>query len=163
MPIPKHPATDVTLKDPNCVFQLMKKHFSRYDIDTVCRITGTPKDIYLDVIKTFAATGKERQGRHDHVCHGRHTAHLRHAEHQGLRHYSSYFWETWEWPAVASTPCAARPTCRAPPTWASWRTCCRVISTFRLRAIPASPPIWTAAGRARTPPSCPSVWLPMPV
>ncbi len=56
---PKTPATDSTLKDPNCVFQLVKKHFARYDVDTVCRITGTPRDIYLDVIKTFASTGKK--------------------------------------------------------------------------------------------------------
>lgn len=49
---------DPTLKDPRCVFQLMKKHYSRYDIDTVVKVTGTPKDKYLEVIKTFAETGK---------------------------------------------------------------------------------------------------------
>jgi formate dehydrogenase major subunit len=35
--------TDPTLQDPHCVFQLMKKHYERYDIDTVCKITGTPR------------------------------------------------------------------------------------------------------------------------
>ena len=50
--------TDPTMQDPSCVFQLMKKHYSRYDIDTVCQITGTPKDKYLEVLKTFCATGK---------------------------------------------------------------------------------------------------------
>ena len=30
----KTPATDLTLKDPDCVFQLLKKHYSRYDMDT---------------------------------------------------------------------------------------------------------------------------------
>ncbi len=54
---PKTPGTDLTLKDPNCVFQLLKKHFARYDVDTVCKITGTPRDTYVDVVKTFAATG----------------------------------------------------------------------------------------------------------
>lgn len=54
----KNPATDLTLKDPNCVFQLLKKHFARYDVDTVCNITGTPKDVYLEVCRTFAATGQ---------------------------------------------------------------------------------------------------------
>jgi len=43
------PATDPTLKDPDCVFQLLKKHYSRYDVDTVCNITGTQKDVYMDV------------------------------------------------------------------------------------------------------------------
>jgi len=48
---------DETLQDPQCVFQLMKKHYSRYDIDTVCKITGTPKNKYLEVLKLFCATG----------------------------------------------------------------------------------------------------------
>jgi len=48
---------DETLQDPHCVFQLMKTHYSRYDVDTVCRITGTPKNKYLEVLKTFCATG----------------------------------------------------------------------------------------------------------
>ena len=51
------PKMDKSLEDPNCVFQLLKKHFSRYDVDTVCKITGTPKDIYLKVCETYAATG----------------------------------------------------------------------------------------------------------
>src|SRR5699024_9474347 len=36
--------TDETLQDPNCVFQIMKAHYDRYDVDTVCSITGTPKE-----------------------------------------------------------------------------------------------------------------------
>jgi formate dehydrogenase-N alpha subunit len=54
---PVRPETDPTLKHPNCVFQLLKKHFTRYDVDTVCRITGTPRETYLKVAETFAATG----------------------------------------------------------------------------------------------------------
>ena len=49
---------DNTLQDPNCVFQVMKKHYSRYTIDTVTSVTGTPKDDYLKVVKAFAETGK---------------------------------------------------------------------------------------------------------
>jgi len=52
------PLRDPSLKDPNCVFQILKKHFNRYDIDTVCSITGTPRDVYIEVIKTYTATGK---------------------------------------------------------------------------------------------------------
>ena len=51
------PLTDPTLHDPRCVFQLMKKHYERYDIDTVCKITGTPKNKYLEVLNTYCATG----------------------------------------------------------------------------------------------------------
>lgn len=49
---------DPTLQDPRCVFQLLKKHYDRYDIDTVVKMTGTPKDKYLEILKNFAATGK---------------------------------------------------------------------------------------------------------
>ncbi|GAV24938.1 formate dehydrogenase-N subunit alpha [Carboxydothermus islandicus] len=49
---------DPTLKHPRTVFQLLKQHYSRYTIDKVCEITGTPKEIYLEVIKTFAETAK---------------------------------------------------------------------------------------------------------
>lgn len=51
------PKKDETLQDPNCVFQLLKAHFSRYDPDTVCRITGAPKDVFLEACRAFAATG----------------------------------------------------------------------------------------------------------
>ena len=51
------PIRDKTLQDPNCVFQLLKRHFARYDADTVCSITGTPKATYLEICQTYAATG----------------------------------------------------------------------------------------------------------
>lgn len=51
------PLRDMTLTNPRCVFQLLKEHYSRYDIDTVCSITGTPKDKYLKVLETFCSTG----------------------------------------------------------------------------------------------------------
>lgn len=52
------PKKDPTLKDPNCVFQLMKKHYSRYTPDKVSSITGTPKEKLLEVYKLYASTGK---------------------------------------------------------------------------------------------------------
>ncbi len=52
-----NPLKDMTLEHPRCVFQLLKKHFERYDVDTVCKITGTPKELFLKVTETFAATG----------------------------------------------------------------------------------------------------------
>ncbi|MCK8603957.1 formate dehydrogenase-N subunit alpha [Syntrophobacteraceae bacterium DRH4] len=51
------PAVDKTLEDPRCVFQLLKTHYARYDLDTVSSITGTPKDDLLKVYETYAATG----------------------------------------------------------------------------------------------------------
>ena len=49
---------DDTLKNPHCVFQLMKKHYDRYDLKKVSSITGTPEADLLAVYKAFAATGK---------------------------------------------------------------------------------------------------------
>jgi formate dehydrogenase major subunit len=49
---------DPTLTNPNCVFQLLKKHYSRYNMDLVSRITGTPKEGLLEVYKTYGSTGK---------------------------------------------------------------------------------------------------------
>jgi formate dehydrogenase major subunit len=48
---------DKSLKDPNCVFQLLKKHYSRYTPELVMRITGTPTEKLIEVYKTYAATG----------------------------------------------------------------------------------------------------------
>jgi len=52
------PVKDYTLKDPQCVFQQLKKHFSRYTLDKVSAITGTPKNDLVAVYKAYAATGK---------------------------------------------------------------------------------------------------------
>lgn len=48
---------DPTLKDSRCVFQLMKKHYSRYTPQMVCEITGTSMEDYLNVAQNFCATG----------------------------------------------------------------------------------------------------------
>ena len=50
------PRRDPTLKHPRCVFQLMKHHFSRYNAEAVCRITGTPKENYLRVCDLYTST-----------------------------------------------------------------------------------------------------------
>ena len=51
------PKRDPTLENPRCVFQLLKKHYSRYDLDTVSSITGTPKEDLLKVYEAYSATG----------------------------------------------------------------------------------------------------------
>ena len=40
---------DHSLKDPNCVFQLLKKHYSRYTPEMVYKITGTPADKLVEI------------------------------------------------------------------------------------------------------------------
>ncbi len=52
------PKKDLSLQDPRCVLQLLKKHYSRYDLDTVSKITGTPKEDLLKVYEAYSSTGK---------------------------------------------------------------------------------------------------------
>jgi formate dehydrogenase major subunit len=49
---------DGTLKDPWCVFQLLKKHYSRYTPELVSSITGTPRDKLLEVYQEYTKTGR---------------------------------------------------------------------------------------------------------
>jgi len=57
------PKRDMTLKDPRCVYQILKKHYDRYDVKNVVAITGTPEDKLLAVYKAFTETGKpEKSG-----------------------------------------------------------------------------------------------------
>jgi formate dehydrogenase major subunit len=53
------PKRDLTLKDPRCVFNILKDHYSRYDLALVSRITGTSEAELLEVYKTYAATGEK--------------------------------------------------------------------------------------------------------
>jgi formate dehydrogenase major subunit len=50
---------DRSLKDPRCVFQQLKKHYDRYNLDTVSAITGTPKEDLHKVYEMYSATGQK--------------------------------------------------------------------------------------------------------
>lgn len=52
----KVPKRDKTLKDPQCVYQLMKKHYGRYTPEKVAAITGCPKETFLKVAELFTST-----------------------------------------------------------------------------------------------------------
>ena len=55
------PQRDETLQDPRCVFQIVKKHFSRYTPEMVERTTGCPRDTFLRVADTIIAnSGADR-------------------------------------------------------------------------------------------------------
>ncbi len=54
---------DDTLQDPRCVYQLLKKHYSRYTPELVSSITGTPVPDLLKVYEAYASTGtKDKAG-----------------------------------------------------------------------------------------------------
>ena len=55
------PQRDETMQHPRCVFQIVKRHFSRYTPEMVERTSGCPKDIFLKVAETILAnSGAER-------------------------------------------------------------------------------------------------------
>lgn len=45
--------TDPTLQDPRCVFQLLKKHYSRYTLEMMTNICGTSKEDFLTVAQAW--------------------------------------------------------------------------------------------------------------
>jgi formate dehydrogenase major subunit len=53
------PERDTTLENPRSVFQMLKKHYSRYTPEKVSEITGTPVKDLLQVYETYAATGEK--------------------------------------------------------------------------------------------------------
>jgi formate dehydrogenase major subunit len=55
------PQRDLTLQDPQCVFQKLKRHFSRYTPEMVEKICGIPPDLFHKVAHCLAAaSGPER-------------------------------------------------------------------------------------------------------
>jgi formate dehydrogenase major subunit len=53
------PKKDRTLKNPRCVFQVLKKHFERYTPEAVSAITGTPVEELKQVYEMYSATGQK--------------------------------------------------------------------------------------------------------
>jgi formate dehydrogenase major subunit len=52
---------DDTLKNPRCVLQIVKRHFSRYTPEMVERVTGCPKETFLKVAEALLAnSGRDR-------------------------------------------------------------------------------------------------------
>ena len=54
---------DLTLQHPRCVFQLLRKHYSRYTPEMVEQYCGISKDAFLHAAKTYCeASGPEKTG-----------------------------------------------------------------------------------------------------
>ncbi len=55
------PVKDETLENDRCVFQLLKKHYNRYNTRTVCDITGAPEDQYEKICDLFTRSYRKDQ------------------------------------------------------------------------------------------------------
>jgi len=56
--LPPNTAYDPALQHPRCVFQLLKKQYSRYTPEMVARITGIPEDKFLEIADMFTSVRK---------------------------------------------------------------------------------------------------------
>jgi formate dehydrogenase major subunit len=55
------PQEDPTLEDPRCVFQIVRRHFSRYTPEMVERVTGCPQETFLEIARALTEnSGPER-------------------------------------------------------------------------------------------------------
>jgi formate dehydrogenase major subunit len=55
------PEIDMEMEDPRCVFQLLRKHFSRYTPEMVERICGVSREQFLEVAESLCEnSGRER-------------------------------------------------------------------------------------------------------
>jgi formate dehydrogenase-N alpha subunit len=57
--LPPNTQYDLSLQNPNCVYQLLKKHYSRYTPEFVERVTGIPKDQFLKAADMFTSVRKD--------------------------------------------------------------------------------------------------------
>jgi formate dehydrogenase major subunit len=57
--LPPNVAYDLTLQHPRCVFQLLKRQYSRYTPEMVERVTGIPKDQFLKAADLFTSVRKD--------------------------------------------------------------------------------------------------------
>jgi formate dehydrogenase major subunit len=55
------PERDETLQDPRCVYQVLKRHFSRYTPDMVQDVCGIPPELFVQVAETLVRnSGRDR-------------------------------------------------------------------------------------------------------
>src|SRR2546426_9275702 len=57
--MPEKVAYDLDLQHPRCIFQLLKRHYSRYTPEMVERITGIPKEQFLKAADLFTSIRKD--------------------------------------------------------------------------------------------------------
>jgi formate dehydrogenase major subunit len=60
-PVPSDTERDETLRHPRCVYQILKRHFSRYTPEVVEQVCGVPREVFREVCDAWTAnSGRER-------------------------------------------------------------------------------------------------------
>src|SRR5688572_14109120 len=58
-----NPRRDLTLKDPNSVFQLLRRHYGRYTLEMVEKVCGIPRAKFEEMAQLYCGTsGPEKTG-----------------------------------------------------------------------------------------------------
>src|SRR5207302_9705589 len=61
--VPPREQRDLTLQNPNCACQILKRHFARYTPEFVEQVCGCPRDKFMEVAQTLVDnSGPERTG-----------------------------------------------------------------------------------------------------
>src|ERR671925_1098092 len=126
-----NPKRDLTLKDPNSVFQLLRRHYSRYTVEMVEKVCGIPKAKFEEVAQLYCSnSGPEKTGTVTYALNL--TQHTNGVENIRSLCMLQLLLGNIGRPA-ASSPSAATPTSRAPRTWSCCTTSCR--ATCRCRCV----------------------------
>jgi len=57
------PPEDKTLQHPNCVYQILKRHYARYTPEMVERVCGCPRDTFLKICEALTRnSGRDKTG-----------------------------------------------------------------------------------------------------
>jgi formate dehydrogenase major subunit len=60
-PVPADVPRDETLRDPRCVYQILKRHYARYTPEVVEQLCGVPQEKFLEVCRAWTEnSGRER-------------------------------------------------------------------------------------------------------
>lgn len=117
---------DETLQDPNTVFQILKRHYSRYTPEMVEEICGIPPEDFQYLADSIV----ENSGRERTTCMAYALGWTQHTLVRNSfapRPFCSCSWAISDAPAPASWRCAGTPPFRAPRTFPRCLTCCRDI------------------------------------
>ena len=119
--------TDPTLQDPHCVFQILKRHYSRYTPEMVEETCGIAPDQFRRVAETLCRnSGRERTGAFC-LCGGLDAAYFRRAVHPCGVHHSVASWEMPAGPAAELWPCGDTRPFKDRRTFRHSIICCRAI------------------------------------
>lgn len=116
-PVLTVPKKDTTLKNKRCVYQQFKQHYSRYDLDTVCKVCGMTEKTSSWSTRPGASPAHPASPARSSTLWARPSTPTAHRTPAPCPSCSCSP-ATSASPAAACAHCAASPTSRVQPTWA---------------------------------------------